>query len=101
MPNRLGLFAAFLALLACCSPHSFAADEYKPHPDSIAQEGVPKGTVTKHVFASSKIFPGTTRAYSVYVPAQYKKEEPACVMIFQDGGGGLSVPTVFDNLIHR
>ena len=93
--------APFLFLLSILSAPCFAADEYKPHPDSLPQDGVPKGTVTKHTFASSKIFPGTTRDYSVYVPAQYKKEEPACVMIFQDSGGGLSVPTVFDNLINK
>ncbi|MDB5324272.1 MAG: gluconolactonase [Phycisphaerales bacterium] len=90
-----------LCVLCAFAANCFAADEYKPHPDSIAQDGVPKGVVTKHTFATSKIFPGTTREYSVYVPAQYKKEEPACVMVFQDNGGGLKVPTVFDNLIHH
>jgi len=43
----------------------------------------------------------------VYVPAQYDARKPACVMVFQDGGGYVNtngqyrVPTVFDNLIHR
>src|SRR4029077_7591293 len=35
-------------------------------------------------------------------PAQYKPESPACVMVFQDGGGYRAfVPTVFDNLIAK
>ncbi len=55
----------------------------------------------------SKIFENTTRDWSVYVPAQYKKDEPAALMIFQDGHsyrdvkGRFRVPVVFDNLIAR
>ena len=46
------------------------------------------------------------RDYWVYVPAQYDPATPACVMVFQDGGGyakadgAWRVPVVFDNLIH-
>jgi enterochelin esterase family protein len=81
--------------------------EYALGIDSLPQEGVPKGTVTKHTFESSGIYPGTTTEYSVYVPAQYKESEPACVMVFQDGAGYVDpkgvvrAPTVFDNLIHK
>jgi len=77
------------------------------HPDRVVQEGVPQGKVTSGEFADSKIFPGTKRGYSVYVPAQYKADEPAALMVFMDGGGysnvkgGFRVPTVFDNLIHQ
>ena len=49
----------------------FAAEQYPLGPDSHPQAGVPKGTVTQHTW-TSKIFPGTTRDYWVYVPAQYK-----------------------------
>jgi enterochelin esterase family protein len=72
----------------------------------MEQPGVPKGTVTKHHWTST-IFPGTERDYWVYVPAQYDKDNPAGVMVFQDGGayvntkGEFRVPTVFDNLIHK
>src|SRR5262245_52928611 len=89
--NNVSLFVCFLAgllqisctmnprihavlsatLFAAWSTHSFAADEYPPHPDSQVQPGVPKGSVEKHSFAASKIFPGTERDYWVYVPAQY------------------------------
>ncbi|MBA2356059.1 MAG: esterase family protein [Acidobacteria bacterium] len=50
----------------------------------------------------SRIFEGTSREWWVYVPAQYRAETPAAVMIFQDGAGSRTfVPTVFDNLIAR
>jgi enterochelin esterase family protein len=50
----------------------------------------------------STIFEGTTRDWWVYVPAQYRPESPAAVMVFQDGAGPKDyVPTVFDNLIAK
>ena len=76
-------------------------------PDRFVQDGVPQGKVTPGQFSASKIFPGTTRDYSVYVPAQYKGNEPASLMVFMDGGGyanpkrSFRVPVVFDNLIHQ
>ncbi|TAL04110.1 MAG: gluconolactonase [Verrucomicrobia bacterium] len=84
-----------------------AADDYQLGPDSQAQPGVPQGMVEKFTFVASKIFPGTARDCWIYVPAQYDAAKPACVMIFQDGGGyvttngGWRVPVVFDNLIAR
>ena len=93
-----------LIVLTALSCH--AADDYKLGPDSMPQEGVPRGTVTKHSW-TSKIFPGTVRDYWVYVPAQYSASKPACVMVFQDGGGYVNtngqyrIPNVFDNLIHK
>lgn len=83
-----------------------AADDYKLGPDSMVQDGAPRGQVTKHSW-SSKIFPGTVRDYWVYVPTQYDATKPACVMVFQDGGsyvstnGQFRTTVVFDNLIHR
>jgi sugar lactone lactonase YvrE/enterochelin esterase-like enzyme len=74
-------------------------------PDSQPKPGVPKGKVTKFSFETSQIFPGTTRAVSVYVPAQYDGSKPACVMVFEDGSGyasetgGSRAPVVMDNLI--
>lgn len=74
--------------------------QYVPGPDSKEQAGVPKGKVTKYVWDKSKIFPGTTRDYWVYVPDQYKKGKAAAVFICQDGIS-YQAPTVFDNLIHK
>jgi len=91
--------------LACVAP--LAAEEvYTYGPDSQRQDGVPQGTVTKHVW-KSEVFPGTIREYWVYVPAQYTADEPAAVMVFQDGhtyvkeDGDFRTPIVFDNLIHQ
>jgi enterochelin esterase family protein len=80
--------------------------QYELGVDSLPQEGVPKGTVVKRSWSASRIYPGTTHEYWVYVPAQYTDAEPACVMVFQDGHdfvdpeGLVRAPTVFDNLIH-
>ncbi|MBM3774358.1 MAG: esterase family protein [Acidobacteria bacterium] len=50
----------------------------------------------------SKVFSGTTRDWWIYVPAQYRPENPAAVMVFQDGAGYKEfVPIVFDNLISK
>ena len=63
---------------------------------------MPKGTVKQMPSWESKIFAGTNRDWWVYVPAQYKPEKPAAVMVFQDGAGAKDyVPTVFDNLIAK
>jgi len=66
---------------------------------SVEHAGVPKGEILKFAFESSKIFPGTKRDYWVYVPAQYKPGQPACVYVNQDGIGWRA-PVVFDNLIN-
>src|SRR5262245_31530567 len=61
---------------------------------------VPKGELKTYVFDKSKIFPGTTREYTVYVPKQYDGKTPACVYVNQDGVQ-FNAPTVFDELIHK
>jgi enterochelin esterase family protein len=79
-----------------------ALEVYSVHPDSIERSDVPKGKLIEKEPWKSKIFAGTTRNWWVYVPAQYKDDEPACVMVFQDGQGVKDfVPTVFDNLIAK
>lgn len=75
---------------------------YTTHPDSREQAGVPRGKLTEQPRWKSRIFDGTERSWWVYVPAQYTPDKPACVMVFQDGGGYKNfVPTVFDNLIAK
>ena len=68
--------------------------------DMLASKAVPKGTVTQYTFESSAIFPGTTREYSVYVPAQYDGTKPACVHVNQDGVQ-FNLPKVMDQLIAK
>src|SRR6185312_11018801 len=97
---------ASVVVLSLCASLVWSADDYKLGPDSQEQPDVPHGKVTKHSW-TSKIFPDTVRDYWIYVPAQYDAKEPACVMVFQDGGGYVNpkgqfrVPIVFDNLIHK
>ena len=96
-----------LTLMLVPAASLFAADDYTLGPDSNPQDGVPQGKITGPIRMKSKVFEGTERDYWVYVPAQYKAEEPACVMVFQDGGtyvnakGQFRTPVVFDNLIHK
>jgi enterochelin esterase-like enzyme len=96
MAVALGMLAAPVA----------AQTDYPLGPDSERQAGVPSGTVTQHAW-TSRIFPGTQRDYWLYVPAQYRADAPAALMVFQDGArfvaedGRWRVPIVFDNLIAR
>jgi enterochelin esterase-like enzyme len=72
---------------------------------SYLQPGVPSGTLSDKITHVSKIYDGMKSEYWIYVPAQYKADSPAAVMVFQDGGGYIdrngNNPTlnVIDNLI--
>ncbi len=74
-------------------------------PLSYLQPGVPSGRLSEKTTHTSKIYDDMKSDYWIYVPAQYKPEIPAAVMVFQDGGGYLdrdgNNPTlnVIDNLI--
>jgi len=98
------MFTVKSILWACLLP-VLATPQYQFGPDSKRRPDVPKGTVSEYSWNSSKIYPGTTRKYFVYVPAQYDGSKPACLMVFQDGSGYVNesgsfrVPIVFDNLI--
>ena len=81
MVRRLATVIVMLVAARVC-----AAQGYQLGPDSQVQEGVPRGKVTRQHWVS-KIFEGTERDFWVYVPAQYDGSKPACVMVFQDGGG--------------
>lgn len=99
-------FCCSVLLAAFMLAPAMAAEDASHGPDSQRQEGVPRGTVTRHVW-KSKVYEGTIREFFVYVPAQYDGSEPAAVMVFQDGhtfvkeDGDYRVPVVFDNLIHK
>lgn len=75
-------------------------ESYPVDSNSVVHPGVPKGEILKFTFSNSKIFPGTWREYWVYVPAQYRADQPACVYVNQDGIQW-NAPSVFDNLIHQ
>jgi sugar lactone lactonase YvrE/enterochelin esterase-like enzyme len=92
---HFALLGLLLAPLVCRS-----ADEFPLGPDSKVQPGVPQGELIKFEFSDSKIFPGTSREVTIYVPKQYDGTKPACVYVNQDGVQW-NAPTVFDNLIAR
>lgn len=81
--------------------------QYRLGPDSLPQEGVPKGEVRGPFALPSTIYPGTQRRFWVYVPAQYDPTVPAALMVFQDGhafmaeNGEVRATNVLDNLIYR
>lgn len=81
--------------------------DWTPHPDAVSRPEVPKGKViAMPAWDASDVFPGTTRDWWIYVPAQYTPSRPAALMVFQDGKGMHSewrwrIPTVFDNLIAK
>lgn len=83
-----------------------AKDDYPLGPDSMVQPGVPTGKIEQFRWKSD-VFAGTERDCWIYVPAQYDKDKPAAVMVFQDGGWyqdvkrDFRVPIVMDNLIHK
>lgn len=80
---------------------------YKLGPDSLPQEGVPKGRIVGPHALPSEAYPGTQHTYWVYVPAQYDAKVPAALMIFNDGQafmapeGDVRAQNVMDNLIYR
>ncbi len=76
-------------------------DQYKKlTPDSEVKADVPKGKLEKSTWDQSKVFPGTTREVTVYVPQQYDAAKPTAVFVCQDGVM-YKAPTVFDNLIAK
>jgi gluconolactonase len=80
----------------------FAADDYKPGPDSLPQPGIPKGEMLKDKYLAKEgsVFPGTEREYQIYLPAGLDTSKPAPFMVFQDGVI-YQAPAVFDNLIAK
>ncbi len=97
---------AALAAIALILPTAYAIDDYKLGPESMEQKDVPKGTVEQFRH-KSEIFAKTERDVWVYTPKQYDGKTPACVMVFQDGGGyqnpkgSYRATIVMDNLIHK
>jgi enterochelin esterase-like enzyme len=81
--------------------------QYRLGPDSLPQEGVPKGEIRGPFTLPSEVYPGTQHTYWVYVPAQYDPAVPAALMVYQDGqafkdeNGNMRAQNVMDNLIYR
>ena len=81
--------------------------QYRLGPDSLPQDGVPKGEIKGPFVLPCKVYPGTQHTYWVYVPAQYDKTKPTALMVYQDGQafkdekGDIRAQNVMDNLIYR
>lgn len=93
LPVRTVALVIGFLLAALALPSALRSDDAK-------KDDIPKGEVKGYSFAQSKIFPGTTRGYSIYVPRQYDGKTPACVYVNQDGVQ-FKAPQVFDQLIHE
>jgi gluconolactonase len=50
-----------------------------------AAQDVPPGVTKQFRFTQSRIFPGTVRDVTVFIPAQYDGKQPACVYVKTDG----------------
>jgi len=74
------------------------SNNYVLGPDSETNPSVVAGKTFTFTLTDSKIFPGTTRTITVYVPAAYQGDKAACVYVGLDGLG-FNAATVFDNLI--
>jgi gluconolactonase len=57
---------------------TYVAPEIKP-------EDILPGTLKQMQFNQSKVFPGTVRDVTVFIPAQYDGSKPACVYVKTDG----------------
>jgi enterochelin esterase-like enzyme len=108
LPMTRWLSPLLLTLMVVCNLRAQGMDDfYRLGPDSLPQEGVPKGEIVGPEVLPCEVFPGTQHTYWVYVPAQYVSSVPASLMIFQDGQafkdeeGSLRAQNVLDNLIHR
>ncbi|HTU89167.1 MAG TPA: alpha/beta hydrolase-fold protein [Gemmataceae bacterium] len=88
-------------------PRANTDSQYRLGPDSLSQEGAPRGEIRGPFTLPCAIYPGTQHTYWVYMPAQYDPAVPAALMVFQDGHafkdekGDIRAQHVMDNLIYR
>jgi enterochelin esterase-like enzyme len=113
-----GLWYAVARIEGLGKPHSFSyqvaglkfggsLDVPAFGPESYLQPGAPSGTLSEKIIHTSKIYDGMKSEYWIYVPAEYKPDTPAALMVFQDGGaytdrnGNNPTLNVIDNLIAK
>ena len=60
-------------------------DASKYTPPAIDPKDIKEGRIESIQFTQSKIFPGTVREVTVFIPAQYDGSKPACVYAKTDG----------------
>ncbi len=81
--------------------------QYHPCPEAHPGPDVPRGTVREFPgWDATRIYPGTVRDVSVYLPAQLESSTAPSLMVFQDGqmyldpAGPVRATAVLDSLIH-
>ena len=85
------------------APSPRADGSYSDAPEATRPPNASKGQMLNFSFGESKIYPGTERDISVYVPSAYTGEQPACLYVKLDGSTWASwnEPAVFENLIAK
>lgn len=61
------------------------AETAKYEPPAIKPEDILAGVTKQFSYAQSKVFPGTVRDVTIFIPAQYDGSRPACVYVKTDG----------------
>jgi len=103
------------SILVCHAQEERSVQRRDPQPlvqyplsqEASPQDGVPRGRLEGPFNFRSQVIADTTRLYWIFVPAQYRADEPANVLVFQDGArainpkGVLCVPQVMENLIAK
>ncbi|HEY4198011.1 MAG TPA: alpha/beta hydrolase-fold protein [Mucilaginibacter sp.] len=100
MRNFLCTILLITAIQANLLAQDIPNKSYPYDPASKTSADIPKGEVLHFTFKNSKLYPGTTRSYWIYVPKAYKPEKPACLYVCMDGLL-FNAPTVFDYLIEK
>lgn len=90
--------SALLALAFLTLPT--AATAQPPGKGDTKKDDIPRGEVQEFTFDQSRVFPGTVRKVTLYIPRQYDGKTPACVYVNQDGVQ-FKATEVFDRLIHE
>lgn len=109
--TRLPILAVAFSVLALAQTPAAQGPNpdiyYKLGPDSLPQDGVPKGELRGPFSLPSQVYAGTSHTYWVYVTAQYDSAKPTALMIWNDGQamiapeGDVRAQNVLDNLIYR
>jgi enterochelin esterase family protein len=101
----LGGCILILPLSAGKAQEKYKEPDFPVPPEAVAKEGVTAGKIERFQWKSTGVYPGTIRNVSIYVPAQYKPDGSAALMVFQDGHsyvnpkGEFKTTIIFDNLI--
>ncbi len=76
----------YIRALAGSPTSAAAAGESLPTytPPVLKQEDILAGQIREFKFTTSKVFPGTVRDVTVFIPAQYDASKPACVYVKTD-----------------